>query len=385
MPPETRGLSEPVLGEPTDCGRLLLDLLARPNLASKAWITRQYDHEVQAGSVIKPLSGARRNIPSDAAVLTPVLGSTRGLAMTQAINPAYSAIDTYDMTTAVVDEAVRRLLAVGGDPEHIGGVDNFCWPSIQYDPDTNPDGKYKAAQLVRSNWALRDACLAYGIPLLSGKDSMYVDGNLAGPYGERHRVSGLPTLQFSAVSVIPDVTLCQTLDFKDSGDLIYMLGLTRNELGGSEFYEMLGYTGRNVPKTDFEANQPLYRAVAQAYGEDLLASIHGIYRGGLAVHLALAVLAGERGAFIDLTRLPVEGDPSPHQRLFSESTGRFLVSVRPKQQARFEEIMAGLPVAFLGKVRADGVILIRSGTKDILRVDTPDLLAAFNKPFGHLI
>jgi phosphoribosylformylglycinamidine synthase len=385
LPPESRGLTEPVLGEPTDYGRLLLDLLARPNLASKSWITRQYDHEVQAGSVIKPLSGVDRNIPSDAAVLMPVLGSTRGLAMTQAINPAYSAIDTYDMTTSVVDEAVRRLVAVGGDPEHIGGVDNFCWPSIQFDPETNPDGKYKAAQLVRSNWALRDACLAYGIPLLSGKDSMYVDGNLAGPYGERHRVSGLPTLQFSAVSVIPDVTLCQTLDFKDSGDLIYMLGLTRNELGGSEFYEMLGYTGLNVPRTDFEANRALYRAVAQAYREDLLASIHGIYRGGLGVHLALAVLAGKRGAFIDLSRLPVEGDLSPRQRLFSESTGRFLVSVRPKQQARFEEVMAGRPFAFLGKVRADGVILIRSGTKNILRVDSPDLLAAFNQPFGHLI
>jgi phosphoribosylformylglycinamidine synthase len=184
IPPEQRGLREPVLGAPHDLNRLLLDMLERPNICSTEWIVRQYDHEVQGGSVVKPLVGADRDVNSDAAVLRPVLSSRRGLAFAQALLPTYSAIDAYHMAACSIDEAVRRVLAVGGDFEHIGGVDNFCWPSIQHHSVHNPDGKFKAAQLVRACWALRDLCLDYGIPLLSGKDSMYVDGHLAGRYGE---------------------------------------------------------------------------------------------------------------------------------------------------------------------------------------------------------
>ena len=162
-PPKRRGCHEPVLNAPVDFDRLLLDLLSRPNIASKEWITRQYDHEVQGTSVIKPLVGAERDMVSDASVIRPVLTSEKGLAFSQALVPFYSAIDAYHMTTCTIDEAVRRLVAVGAGLDHIGGVDNFCWPSIQYHPQKNPDGKFKAAQLVRSCWALRDMCLAYEI------------------------------------------------------------------------------------------------------------------------------------------------------------------------------------------------------------------------------
>ncbi|MFH1137423.1 MAG: phosphoribosylformylglycinamidine synthase subunit PurS [Pseudomonadota bacterium] len=386
LPPELRGLTEPVLGVPRDFDALLLDLLARPNIASKEWIVRQYDHEVQAGSVIKPLAGAGRDVPSDAAVTALALGSTRGLALAQAVNPCYSAIDAYHMTTAVIDETVRRLLCVGGDLDHVGGVDNFCWPSIQYDPRDNPDGKFKAAQLVRSNWALRDACLAYSIPLLSGKDSMYVDGNLEGPYGVRRKVSGLPTLQFSAVSLVPDITACQTLEFKDSGDLIYLLGLTRDELGGSEYYDLLGYVGLNVPQTDLAENLKLYQAFVEAYREGLIASAKGVYRGGLGIHLALCCLGSAGfGAFINLDRVPAAGSLGPERLLFSESTGRFLVTVRPPDQAAFEKTFAGLPAAFLGRVRHDPTLLIRNGETDLVRLNVEQLRDAFKRPFGHLI
>ena len=384
-PPENRALAEPVLGEAEDMAGLLLDMVARPNMASREWITRQYDHEVQAGSVIKPLMGYMRDVPSDAGVSMPVLGSTRGLALTQTLAPKYAAIDAYHMTTAVIDEAVRRLLCLGGDLDHIGGVDNFCWPNIQYDPKTNPDGKFKAAQLVRSNRGLRDACLAFGIPLLSGKDSMYVDGNLPGRFGERHKVSGLPTLQFTAVSVVGDVRQCQTMDFKDSGDYIYVLGPTRDELGGSEYYEALGYTGLNVPVTRFQENISLYRAFQTAYQEGLPASAKSVNRGGLGMALAMSVLAAGRGAFIDLNQLAVDGDLGVSQRLFSESTGRILVSVRPSGRARFEELMAGLPMAQVGKTRADNVLLIRNGEREIIRVEESALRDAFKRPFGNLI
>ena len=247
-PPAQRGLTEPVLGEPADHTAILQTLLARPNICSREWIVRQYDHEVQGSSVIKPLVGKAADIPGDAAVIRPRQDSHRGLALSMALHPAYGQIDAYHMTAASIDEAVRRLLAVGGRLEHLGGVDNFCWPSIQYDPVKNPDGKFKAAQLVRANWALKDFCLAYGIPLLSGKDSMYIDGHLPGEFGETHKISGLPTLLFTATSVIPDVGRCLTLDCKEPGDYIYLVGKTRPELGGSEYYELFGYTGLNVPE-----------------------------------------------------------------------------------------------------------------------------------------
>jgi phosphoribosylformylglycinamidine synthase len=169
--PERRGLFEPVLKKPGDYEALLKDLLSRPNICSREWISRQYDHEVQGTSVIKPLVGADRDVNSDAVVIRPVLDSKKGLVFSQALLPAYSAIDAYHMTSCTIDEAVRRLVAVGANFDRIGGVDNFCWPSIQFHPQDNPDGKFKAAQLVRSCQALRDICLSYEIPLLSGKDS----------------------------------------------------------------------------------------------------------------------------------------------------------------------------------------------------------------------
>ncbi len=384
-PPDLRGLTEPVLSRPDDLAGLLKNMMARPNIGLKEWIVRQYDHEVQGASVIKPLVGIHRDTPSDAVVCSPVLGSTRGLALAQAINPTYASIDAYHMVSACVDEAVRRLLAVGGDLEHIGGVDNFCWPNIQYDPTTNPDGKFKAAQLVRANWALKDACLAYSIPLLSGKDSMYVDGNLAGKYGERHKVSGLPTLQFTAVSVIEDALKCRTMDFKAPGDLIYVLGVTKDELGGSEFYDLFGYQGLNVPQTDFKANLRLYQAFSNAFQEGLITSARGIYRGGLGVHLTICCLGGDLGADFDLDKIKTDGRLGPEKRLFSESTGRFILTVNPEDQNRFEEVLKGLPIGMAGKVRADRELILTSGATELVRTDIETLRAAFKLPFGELI
>ncbi|MFH1091179.1 MAG: AIR synthase-related protein, partial [Pseudomonadota bacterium] len=245
--------------------------------------------------------------------------------------------------------------------------------------------KYKAAQLVRANWALKDACLAYGIPLLSGKDSMYVDGSLVGTHGERHKVSGLATLQFTAVSVIPDVTRCRTLDFKFPGDLIYLLGLTRDELGGSEYYDYLGYLGLNVPETDLAANLALYRAWMKAHEQNLMASAKALCRGGLAVAVALSALAAGLGAEMDLGLIPAVEGLGPPQRLFSESTGRFLVTVRPNEAARFEQIFAGLPAVRIGEVRPDGVISIKHEGRGLAELDLVQLRAAFNRPFGRLI
>ena len=384
--PEQRGFFEPVFSSPDDMENVFLDLLARPNICSKEWIVRQYDYEVQGSSVIKPLVGKDQDVNSDACVIRPVLNSKNGLAFSQALIPMYSAIDAYHMTTCTIDEAVRRLIAVGGNPDHLGGVDNFCWPNIQYDPDQNPDGKLKAAQLVRSCKALKKMCLAYEIPLLSGKDSMYVDGHLTGSYGEMHKVSALETLQFSATSVINDVEKCVTLDCKVSGDLVYVLGNTLNELGASEYYQLFGYLGLNIPKVKAEAFFPLYKALALAIKQELIASAHGIYRGGLGVHLAIKAMSGGLGMSINLNKVPMVEPIRDDQILFSESAGRFIVTVDPAKKDNFEAIFSKLPCACVGKVTSDDKLVVYNGSSNkLLSILVSDLKHHWKKSFGSLI
>ncbi|TWI77421.1 phosphoribosylformylglycinamidine synthase subunit II [Desulfobotulus alkaliphilus] len=389
IPPKLRGLYEPVIGAPSDYNGVLKTLLARPNIASKEWIVRQYDHEVQANSVIKPLVGRERDIPSDAAVIRPVLDSERGIAFTQTLLPTYSQIDAGAMTAAVIDEAVRRLLAVGGGLSEMGGVDNFCWPDIQYHPEKNPDGRFKAAQLVRSCKALQAMCEAYQIPLLSGKDSMYVDGHLQGPFGETRKVSGLETLQFSATAMVENVWLCQSMDVKNPGDRLYLLGETANELGGSEYYEWMGYVGLHVPEVDPEAFLPLYQALEKAMKMALVNSAHAVARGGLGVHLALVAMAGCRGLNVDLGPVKIRGD-IPVERedilLFSESCGRMLVTVSREKEKAFQELFDGLPCACIGEVLENDILRIcgRQG-KELVHTCMADLKQSFKKPFGDRI
>ncbi len=381
--PPARRLQEPVLGELQDHPAALLALLDRPNICAREWIQRQYDHEVQGASVLKPLVGRHLPVPGDAALIRPRLDSHRGLALSLALNPAYSAIDTYHMVAVTIDEAVRRLLAVGGALAHIGGVDNFCWPNVEYHPEHNPDGKYKAAQLVRACWALRDLCRAYEIPLLSGKDSMYVDGLLPGAFGETHRVSGLPTLFFTAVSVLDDLRRAVSLDWKNPGDRVYLLGETRAELGGSEFYEMLGYVGLSVPVVRVREFLPYYLLLEQAIREELLASCHGLYRGGLGVHLALSGLAAGLGVEVDLSGVAPE---SPgFAALYSESPGRFLLSVAPNDQNRVEQLFQGQPLYLLGEVRRDKTFKVSRHGQSLMETKLETLQSSWQRRLGNLV
>jgi phosphoribosylformylglycinamidine synthase II len=386
LPPEMRGLTEPVLSEPAKHGDLLKTMLARPNLCSRNWITRQYDHEVQGGSVIKPLVGKKRDIPSDAAVMRPILGSETGIVVSQALSPFYSEIDTYPMTAVTIDEAVRKAISVGGDPEHLGGVDNFCWPTVQYDRVTNPDSKYKAAQLVRSCWALRDYCLAFKIPLLSGKDSMYVDGNLEGPFGERRKVSGKPALLFTVSSVVQDVKTCVTMDAKFPGDLVYVLGETKDELGGSEYYQLMEKIGLHVPKVDVALVWPLYLALHQAIQKGIVSSARAVAKGGLAVHLAMVAMGGELGMEIHIGKAPSRPGLSSTQLLYSESAGRFVVTVDPARKEAFEKLFASMPFACIGAVTESPRFKVQRGKGElIIDEDVSDLKKAWNSRFGMLI
>jgi len=389
IPPENRGRIEPVISEPKDFGGILEQMLARRYICSKEWIIRQYDHEVQGGSVVKPLVGVNHNIPSDASVTRPVLTSEKGLAFSQSLLPWYSKIDAYHMMACTIDEAVRRLIAVGGSFDHIGGLDNFCWPNIGFDEKTNPDGKFKAAQLVRSCRALKEACMAYEIPLLSGKDSMYVDGHLEGPFGERTKLSAMETVQFSATSVLDDITKCVTLDPKVSGDLIYVMGTTANELGASEYYAMFDKTGLNVPQVDFSGSKVVYKALEKAIDKELVASCHAVARGGLGVHLAVKAMAGGLGLDIDLAKIPTKEGQNLHgaAALFSESAGRFVLTIAPENKEIFEKLCKGLPCACVGSVTDahDRMAIKGQGGVPLVDLSIGALDTAFNQTFGEMI
>jgi phosphoribosylformylglycinamidine synthase II len=368
-------LHEPQVPAPTDYAALLCAMLGRLNICSKeAWV-RQYDHEVQGTSVVKPFVGAHNDGPSDAAVLRPLLDRDVGIIVANGICPRYGDIDTYHMVACAIDEAVRNVIAVGGRLGRIAGLDNFCWPDPLPAP-TNPDAEYKLAQLVRANQALYDYCLAYDLPCISGKDSMKNDYRVGDT-----KISIPPTVLFSALGVIDDVTRVVTMDAKRAGDVVYVLGVTRAELGGSEYYDLLGHLGRSVPRVDAAAARRLYEALSAAVARGLVASCHDCADGGLGVALAETAFAGGLGMAVDLRAVPHDGDLRDDVLLFAESPSRFVATVHPEQASAFEEAMRGLPCAAVGEVTADGVLRVVGQTGEpIIAAGIDRLKAAWQQP-----
>jgi len=215
---------------------------------------------------------------------------------------------------------------------------------------------------------------------------MYIDGNLKGPFGERRKVSGLPTLLFTVSSVIEDILKCVSMDVKFPGDIVYVLGETRNELGGSEYYQMMGAVGLNVPKVDAPTLWPQYRALHQAITSDLVSSCHAVSRGGLAVHLALTAMAGELGMEIDLPLIPGADRLTASQTLYSESCGRFIVTVAPDRQEPFQAIFSGLELGRIGVITESPMFIIRGDAgRPLVEEDIVQLKASWKRPFGELI
>ena len=344
---------EPDFPEPADYGRALKAMLSRLNICSKEYVVRQYDHEVQGGSVIKPLVGIANDGPSDAAVIRPVLESFEGVVVANGICPRYSDIDTWHMASCAIDEAVRNAVAVGASLERLAGLDNFCWCDPVQSEKT-PDGHYKLAQLVRANLALYELTRLYGVPCISGKDSMKNDYQI----GET-KISIPPTLLFSVIGRIEDVRRAVTMDAKRAGDLVYVLGETKRELGGSEWYALHGFIGNDVPKVDGERALTLYRALAKVIPEGLVASCHDCSDGGLGVALAETAFSGGLGMDVDLAAVPATGISRDDEMLFSESQSRFVVTVRPEKKAAFEAVMAGNTLACVGAVTGEGLFRVK--------------------------
>src|SRR5262249_20759714 len=229
----------------------LLRILGSYNVCSKEWIIRQYDHEVQGGTVIKPLVGIHEEGPGDAAVIVPVLGSWAGLAVGCGINPRYGELDPYAMAAAAIDEAVRNVVAVGADPRRIALLDNFCWG--------NTDRPEVLGSLVRAAEACRDVALAYNMPFISGNNRLKNEFHGGGKH-----ITIPPTLLISALGRVPDIRRCVTMDLKEPGNALYLIGVTRNELGGSHYQLIHGHTGGVAPRVDVELAPRLFAKLHEA-------------------------------------------------------------------------------------------------------------------------
>ncbi|GGG27549.1 phosphoribosylformylglycinamidine synthase subunit PurL [Hymenobacter glacieicola] len=362
---------------------VLSRLLGSLNICSRESVIRQYDHEVKGRTIIKPLMGATGQAPQDAAVVRFNFESWEGVAVSNGILPRFGDLDAYDMSAGAFDEAVRQIVAVGGklpnlsygDGNFWSVNDNFCVPDSVYDPATNPDGKLKLAKLVRMCQALRDATAAYCIPLTSGKDSMKNDFKADGV-----KISVPPTVLYSMTAKIEDVRRTITSDFKQADDVVYLLGETYDELGGSEFYQLFGELGANVPKVRFEEAKALYTLMGQANDQGLIQSCHDLSDGGLAVALAEATFGHGFGAEVELPEgLPV------HVQLFSESHSRFVATVAPEDVVAFEQHF-GTRATRLGWVTQNGQLHVRQSGKTIISASTAALRYEWtNGPVNRII
>ncbi|MCX6817168.1 MAG: phosphoribosylformylglycinamidine synthase subunit PurL [Candidatus Beckwithbacteria bacterium] len=353
---------EPKLVAKKDLTQTLLKMLRQPNLSSFEFISRQYDHEVQGGSVIKPLQG-KGKINAEAVVVRPILSSSKGVVLSAGINPRLSLIDPYQMAGNAIDAAVRNAVSVGANFDKIALLDNFCWCSS--------DEAQKQGELKRAVEACYDVAVIYQTPFISGKDSMFNDFSGFDKNGQSVKISILPTLLISSIGIIDDITKAVSIDFKFPGDLIYILGETKNELGGSEYFKMRGYVGNNLPKVETDKNKRLYQALATAIHRRLVASSISINRGGLGIALTKSAMASDLGLKIKLT--------NDGYSLFSESSGGVVVTINPKNKLMFEKIMDGNFYQLVGKVTHQPQILIG----DFVKVSVARALQAYKLRFKN--
>ena len=373
---QTPILPDATFPKPDNLTEELKQVLARLNVCSKESIVRQYDHEVQGGSVIKPFVGVESDSPSDATVLRPLLDSMEAVAISHGICPRYSDIDTYAMTACAIDEAVRNLVAVGASLENIAALDNFCWCDPVESP-SNPDGAYKLAQLVRSNQALYDYCVLYEIPLISGKDSMKNDYHF-----EDIKISIPPTLLVSAVAKIQDASKVVTMDAKQAGDLIYLLGETFDELGGSEYFDLHQELGKHAPQVDGKSAKKRYQTIYDAIQKGFLQSCHDCSDGGVAVALAETAFAGNLGMDLNI-ETPCQSLRMDHF-LFSESQSRFVVTISPHQQQHFENLFTEQPCFYLGKTTQNPFFQIKYANDEVISSPIQNLKQAWQSTLKEM-
>lgn len=328
--------------EPSDYTEDFLQLMSRLNVTSIEQITSQYDHEVQGTSVLKPLQGKGR-VNGDATVIRPVHTSDKGVIVSQSLYPAYTEKNAYKMAAATIDTAIRNAVTAGADINSLALLDNFCWCSA-----TEPE---RLGQLKQAVKACYDYALAYGTPFISGKDSMFNDFKGYTATGEAIKISVPPTLLVSTIGTIADIHTIVSLDAKNAGDSVYLLGDTQDEMGGSEYYRLKMDDSGIVPSVNTDKNRKLYETYHQAIKAGVLSSAQSVHLGGLAVALAKSALGGRVGMEINLTTMLKEVSRND-VALFSESQGRILVTVAPAKIPAFESLFSKLGYKKIGTVTA---------------------------------
>ena len=338
-----------------DAKDALVKLLAHPNIASKSSVIRKYDHEVQGGTVVKPLTGVEADAPSDATVIKPIgTKGKKGIVLSNGINPEYGKRDAYRMAIAVIDEAIRNAVAVGADPERIAILDNFCWG--------DPKRPETLGSLVEAVRGCRDGALMFGAPFISGKDSL--NNEYVGADGQRHAIP--PTLLISALGMIDDVSAAITMDLKKTGNAIYVVGKFEPVFGGSHLGLVTGEANKVVP--DVHKITPLvYKTLHQAIKDGLIRSAHDISEGGLAVAAAEMCIGGRLG-------IEIEEDLSTRE-LFGETTGCLLIEIESKDFSHVEELFKELPVRKLGKITSTPNLKVGD-----LSIEVEELIRVFNTP-----
>ncbi|MEA1986931.1 MAG: AIR synthase-related protein, partial [Candidatus Marinimicrobia bacterium] len=365
-------LREPTIPSNIDYKGILLNLVGDLNICSRESVIRKYDHEVKGKTIIKQLMGEDTTVPQDAGVMRLTFDDFSGLAISNGICPQYGDIDSYEMSAGAFDEAIRQIISIGGKLPDLDSSenilwtvnDNFCVPDSAYDSEKNPDGKYKLAQLVQMNEALFDMATFFNIPMTSGKDSMKNDFKR-----DNVKISIPPTILYSIVAKIQDVRKTITSDYKKDGDLIYLIGKTYNELGGSVFYQMFDELGANVPKVRKEDAMRIYKKMMKANGESFIESSHDISNGGLAVAVIESSFDGNLGAEINFKNSEI----GINAELFSESHSRFVVSIQPKNKNKFEKIF-GNDCKLIGKVTDNNLLNIVMNDKEIVSMRIDKLL-----------
>jgi phosphoribosylformylglycinamidine synthase len=347
---------------PLNYGALTMRLLSHPHIASKSAVVRIYDHEVQGGTVVKPLTGVKNDGPSDACVLKPIgTKGTRGIVLSNGVNPEYGKVDAYLMAHAVIDEAIRNAVAVGCDPSRIAILDNFCWGDPMR-PET-------LGSLVEAAQGCHDAALRYGTPFISGKDSL--NNEYVGSDGLRHAIP--PTLLISAMGIIDDVSTAVTMDLKQAGNILYLIGDFAPVFGGSHYTLSTEETVSADPIPAISENAPaLYRTLHQAILQGWVRSCHDLSEGGLAVAAAEMCIGGRLGLTMEL-----EAEDTL-RTLFGETNGSLLVEVEPGDSAAFEKLFANLPNQRIAIVNAEPNFVIKKAGKEISFAPVEDLVTVWN-------
>src|SRR5262245_2319555 len=365
-------VTEPELPPATDLARALLTVLSDFSVCSKEWIVRQYDHEVQAASAGKPLVGPHHDGPADAAVLAPKLGSRRGVVLANGLNPRYSRIDPAAMAECALDEALRNVVAAGGDPDYCAVLDNYCWG--------NTNKPERLGELVRASFALRDLALRYRTPFVSGKDSLHNE------FRAGDRTIAIPgCILVTALSIVPDVARTLTSDLKQQGSLLVLVGLTKRELGGSVWLKLKGHLGASVPRVDADLGIAVLHGVHRAAAAGCVLAAHDCSEGGLAVAVAEMAIAGRLGVRVDLDAVPLgpgldAATLRPEHVMFPDAQSRILLEVAKDRFTDLRANLRGAPHAVVGLVTGDAAIEFTRGGRALARVALSEALQAWQRP-----